>query len=242
VESFLRTLARFLMVRHIPNALTSANLLMGCLGILAIIENWPMPGAYFIWAACVFDFFDGFAARWLKVSSAIGKELDSLADVVSFGVLPSFIMYQYFSTAGADTIWASVSFLLAVFSALRLAKFNIDPNQSDSFIGLPTPANALFISALVFLPAPWHGWIHQPWVLTAITLLFSGLLVSPLPLFALKFKNWNWAGNQLRFTFLLLSVLLLLVAREAGIALVITLYIFLSVLSGRSREEKLPVR
>ncbi len=231
-----------MIVRHIPNALTSANLLMGCLGILAMIENWAIPGAYFVWAACVFDFFDGFAARWLKVSSAIGKELDSLADVVSFGVLPAFIMYRYFSQAGADTIWASVSFLLAIFSALRLAKFNIDPNQSDNFIGLPTPANALFLSALFFLPAPWHAWVHQPWVLTLITVAFAGVLVSPLPLFALKFKTWGWAENKTRFTFLFLSVLLLIIAREAGIALIIVLYILMSVLSGWNREEKVPIR
>jgi CDP-diacylglycerol--serine O-phosphatidyltransferase len=214
---------------------------MGCLGILAIVKNWPVPGAYFVWAACLFDFFDGFAARWLKVTSAIGKELDSLADLVSFGVLPAFILFQYFSEAGAHTIWASVSFLVAVFSALRLAKFNIDPNQSDSFIGLPTPANALFISALHFLPTPWFGWIHQPGVLICITVLFAGLLVSPLPLFALKFKSWRWADNKLRFTFLLLSVLFVIVAREAGIALVIALYILLSILSRRHREEKTPV-
>lgn len=231
-----------MIVRHLPNALTCANLLMGCLGILAMMENWAIPGAYFVWAACVFDFFDGFAARWLKVSSAIGKELDSLADVVSFGVLPAFIMYQYLSEAGADTIWASVSFLLAIFSALRLAKFNIDPNQSDSFIGVPTPANALFISALFFLPAPWHEWVHQPWVLTVITVTFAALLVSPLPLFALKFKTWGWTENKIRFTFLFLSVLLLITAREASIALIIVLYILMSILSGRNRDEKISVR
>lgn len=220
-----------MIVRHLPNALTCANLLMGCLGILAMVEKWPVPGAYFIWAACVFDFLDGFAARGLKVTSAIGKELDSLADVVSFGVLPAFILFQYFSQAGAHTILASVSFLIAIFSALRLAKFNIDPNQSDSFIGLPTPANALFLSALFFLPEPWRGWVHQPWTLTAITVVCAGLLVSRLPLFALKFKTWTWAENKIRFTFLLLSGLLLVLAREAGIALMIVLYVLLSALS-----------
>lgn len=229
------------MWRHLPNALTCANLLMGCLGLLALWEEWPVPGAYFVWAACVFDFFDGFAARWLKVTSAIGKELDSLADVVSFGVLPAFLMYRFFSLAGANTILASTAFLLAVFSALRLAKFNIDPNQSDSFIGLPTPANALFISALYFLPSPWHGWVHQPVVLAVVTVVFAGLLVSRLPLFALKFKNSSWADNKIRFTFLLFSGLLLVFTRQAGIALIIVLYIVLSVLSGANREYKTPV-
>jgi len=227
-----------MLVRHIPNALTCGNLLMGCFGILSLLENWPVPGAYFIWAACVFDFFDGFSARALRASSPIGKDLDSLADLVSFGVLPSFIVFRYFSSAGADTILALVSFSIAVCSALRLAKFNNDTRQSDSFIGLPTPANALFLSALAFVPPPVHAWVFQPMILAGITVAFSALLLSPLPLFALKFKSGGWRGNEVRFTFLFLSGLVLWIAREAGIALVILLYILLSIVSG-SREKKL---
>lgn len=223
--------------RHIPNALTCGNLLMGCLGILSLMEGWAAPAAYFVWAACVFDFFDGFAARQLGVASPLGKELDSLADVVSFGVLPSFILYSYFLKAGAGPAVGAVSFSIAIFSALRLARFNVDAGQTDSFIGLPTPANALFLSALAFVPAPWHGWVFQPAVLAVITVLFAGLLVSPLPLFALKFKTWRWKDHPRQFTFLLLAGFLLLLAREAGIALSIVLYIVMSVVWG-NREKK----
>jgi CDP-diacylglycerol--serine O-phosphatidyltransferase len=220
------------LLRHLPNALTSANLLTGCLGILALTEGWPVPAAYFVWAACLFDFFDGFAARLLRVSSPLGKELDSLADVVSFGVLPSFVMHRYFTEAGAGSMLAMTAFLIAIFSALRLAKFNIDTRQSDSFIGLPTPANALFLSALAFVPPPVRDWLFQPAVLAAITVLCAALLVSPLPLFALKFKSSRWRDNPRQFTFLLLAGFLLLFAREAGIALSIVLYVIMSVLWG----------
>jgi CDP-diacylglycerol--serine O-phosphatidyltransferase len=215
------------VLRHIPNALTCANLVCGCLGIISLFTNKIEP-AYFIWTACVFDFFDGFAARLLKVSSPIGKELDSLADMVSFGVLPAIAMYAWIGTSTTNQYLPFVAIFIAVFSALRLAKFNIDENQSDSFIGVPTPANALFISALPFLPVALHGWVFLTVSLIAITLVFSFLLVAPLKLFALKFKNFGWADNQLRFTFLAISVLLLALFQAGAIPFIILFYIGIS--------------
>jgi len=215
------------LLRHIPNALTCANLICGCLGIISLFTNKIEP-AYFIWAACVFDFFDGFAARLFKVSSPIGKELDSLADMVSFGVLPALAMFTWIEIESPTTYIPYVAIMIAVFSALRLAKFNIDTNQSDSFIGVPTPANALFLSALPFLPEAFRTVVFSQYALAAIAIVFSLLMVAPLPLFALKFKTFGWQGNQLRFTFLALSVLLLLAFHAGAIPFIILLYIGIS--------------
>jgi CDP-diacylglycerol--serine O-phosphatidyltransferase len=223
------------MKKHIPNFLTCCNLLCGTFGILYILSpkdfgNVEIPVAYFIWAACVFDFFDGFVARLLKVSSPIGKELDSLADVISFGLLPAFFMFKYLSESVAGSgmdFLPYIAFLIVVCSALRLAIFNVDETQKDSFRGVPTPANTLFITGLYFL-SEYLPFISNPWVLAVITIVFSLLLVSRFELFALKFKNLKWADNQLRFTFLLLAVLLLVIFKFAALPLIIILYILMS--------------
>lgn len=214
--------------KHLPNTLTCLNLVSGCVGIVFVLEGNSLPAAYFVWAACVFDFFDGFAARWLKVSSAIGKELDSLADMVSFGVLPSVMMYTWLKERTDNSTLPYAAFLLAVFSALRLAKFNIDERQTTSFIGLPTPANALFITALPFLPLQVLSFIEQPWMLVLILVAFSVLLISELELFALKFKNFAWVGNQVRFTFLAAAIVLLVFFQQSSLPLIILLYILVS--------------
>lgn len=214
--------------KHLPNTLTCLNLVCGCLGIVFVLEGRALPAAFFVWAACGFDFFDGFAARWLKVSSAIGKELDSLADMVSFGVLPSVMLYSWLKTETTNEWLPYLAFTVAVFSALRLAKFNIDERQSTSFIGLPTPANALFLTALPFLPSQLLSFISQPWMLTILIIVFSLLLVSEIELFALKFKNFAWAGNEIRFTFLIGAVLLVVILQQSSLPLIILLYILLS--------------
>lgn len=216
------------MLRHLPNFLTCCNLACGCLGIISLIEQWNVPIAYFVWAAGIFDFFDGFAARWLKTSSPIGKELDSLADVVSFGVLPSLFLYTTLVLESPFSYVPYLAILMAVCSALRLAIFNIDETQSDSFKGLPTPANAIFITALPFLQSPVYDFVFSPVVLVIITVVFSLLLVSRIDLFALKFKSFSWSGNQVRFTFLLSCVVLLAVFQLAAVPLIILLYILLS--------------
>ena len=216
------------MTRHIPNLLTSCNLICGCLGVVFVLEGRAFPAAYFVWIACVFDFLDGFAARMLKINSPIGKELDSLADMVSFGLLPSLVVYKMMMSTGAPDYLPYFAFSIAVFSALRLAIFNVDERQSDSFRGLPTPANALMITALPLLTGIFAEFLQLSWVLVSITILSSYLMVSGIELFALKFKNFSWQDNKIRFTFLLLSVLLLAILQFAAIPLIILLYIALS--------------
>lgn len=216
------------MKRHIPNFLTCCNLLCGCLGIVFLLEGRNVPAAYFVWIACVFDFFDGFAARMLKVSSPIGKELDSLADVVSFGVLPAMVMYKMLAESSTSDVIPFIGFMIAMFSALRLAIFNVDETQSDSFKGLNTPANTLFITSLPLLHGTVGDWLFLPTTLMFITVVFSFLLVSRIEIFALKFKNFTWTDNKVRFTFLALSVLLLIIFQVTAIPLIILLYIGLS--------------
>jgi CDP-diacylglycerol---serine O-phosphatidyltransferase len=214
--------------RHIPNFLTCCNLFCGCIGIVFVLRGGVFPAAYFVWVACVFDFFDGFAARILKVSSPIGKELDSLADMVSFGLLPSMVIYSMLVECNAPQYVPYLAFSIAIFSALRLAIFNLDETQSDSFKGLPTPANALFITALPLLTGNMGIVLSEPWILCVIAIISSYLLVSGIPLFALKFKNFTWRENKIRFTFLILSVLLLATLKVAAIPLIILFYIILS--------------
>jgi CDP-diacylglycerol---serine O-phosphatidyltransferase len=219
------------MIRHLPNFLTCCNLLCGCFGLVFLLEDRGVPAAYFVWAACVFDFLDGFVARLLKVSSPIGKELDSLADVVSFGVLPAMVMYQMIDANSLLESLPYLGFTIAAFSALRLAIFNVDTRQTESFIGLNTPANTLFITSLPLLPMSVGSWLYQDWLLVLITMVFSLLLVSPIEIFALKFKNFSWHDNKIRFIFLLLSVVLIIVFKVAAIPLIILLYIALSLLN-----------
>lgn len=224
------------MKKHLPNLLTCCNLLCGSLGIVFLLEDRGVPAAYFVWAACIFDFFDGFSARMLKVASPIGKELDSLADVISFGLLPAMVMYKLIGAATTSDVLPYTGFMIAMFSAIRLAIFNIDETQRDSFKGLNTPANSLFITSLPLIQPQVGDWLYQPWVLICITIVFSFLLVSRIEIFALKFKNFKWSENRVRFTFLILSVLLLATLQVLAIPLIIILYIVLSlgdkVLSG----------
>ena len=218
------------ILRHLPNALTCTHLLCGCVGIIFTLQYSASLGVWFVLAAGIFDFLDGFVARALKVSSPIGKELDSLADMVSFGVLPSIVMFQMIDAISSSNFLPYVAFSLAVFSALRLAKFNIDENQKDTFIGLPTPANAMFISSLVYLKGPWSIFISNDIFLVMITSIFSFLLVAPWELFALKFKNYQWEHNQVRFTFIGISVLVLAVWQLASLPFIILLYILTSLI------------
>jgi CDP-diacylglycerol--serine O-phosphatidyltransferase len=223
------------MKRHIPNALTCCNLLCGCIGIVEVFHNNMLLSCGLIGLAAVFDFLDGFAARLLNVTSAIGKELDSLADVTTFGVLPSVIIYQLLMRSIPDLsgIWiANFAFLIAVASAVRLAKFNIDPRQSDSFIGVPTPANGLLIASIPFILEQYRP-VAEPLIVDTVNLLIftvvmSFLLVCELPLFALKFKSFSWKGNEVRFSFLFVSAILMALSGIASVPLIIFLYILIS--------------
>ncbi len=214
--------------KHIPNFVTCLNLFSGCVGIyFAFLGNFQI--AFFaILASAVFDFFDGFAARMLKAYSPMGKELDSLADVVSFGVLPGVIVFSVLSKAQVNDWIPFVAFIVPVFSALRLAKFNIDERQTSSFIGLPTPANAIFMGGLVF---SYSELLTQNYLLlVGIAVLFSFLLVSEIPMFALKFKNLKWKENTIQFVFLLVVIILLILFQQNAFAPIIGWYILLSVL------------
>ena len=230
------------MIRHLPNFLTCCNLLCGCFGIVFVLEGREIPAAYFVWLAGVFDFFDGFAARMLKVTSSIGKELDSLADVVSFGILPALVMYKMISTSSDSSALPYIGFTIAVFSALRLAIFNVDETQRDSFRGLNTPANTIFITSLPLLYNQVGRWLYEPAVLVAITLLFSFLLVSRIEFFAFKFKSFRWEDNKMRFTFLLLAVLLLISLQYLAVPIVILLYIVFSLLDSYVFRRPKPMK
>jgi len=284
--------------KHIPNAITCCNLLCGCLAIVQAFEGNLVYAAYLVGLGAIFDFFDGFAARMLKVSSPIGKDLDSLTDMVTFGVVPGVMMYKialfgqqpYVEEASIglqiqDSFWSEIiplcCFVLTIFSAIRLAKFNNDTRQSDSFIGVPTPAIAIFICSLVLVYGvkfpqtagldAFYVFLNNypeemknvslatnyatPSTLEIIKLIiaklfvntpfnvflcivFSVLLVSELPLFALKFKHFKWKDNEIRFVFLGLCLVMLITLQFVGIPLIIIMYILLSVINNIMKKKK----
>ena len=242
----MKTVRKMRIRRHLPNAITCCNLISGCIAVTFALSGELRMAFLMIILGAVFDFFDGLVARLLGVSSPIGKELDSLADVVTFGVAPSALIFQVLQGfALPDEMMAIqpfvpyLSFLIAAFSALRLAKFNLDERQLTSFIGLPTPANALFWGAFVVAQdtGALHSALGQTIILVGI-LVSCWLLVSEVPLFALKFKTWGWKGNEIRYVFLFLAVLNILLLGIGGIASIVILYIFLSLLPKRKSEEK----
>lgn len=229
------------ITRHIPNTLTCLNLFSGCISCVMAFEARYEAALLFILISAVFDFFDGMAARALNAHSVIGKDLDSLADDVSFGAAPAFIVFSLFKEMnypayleGLAGILPYTAFLIAVFSALRLAKFNNDTRQTTSFIGLPVPANALFWSSLVagYHPVLISDGFH-PLYLLALVCLFSWLLVSELPMFSLKFKNLSWKDNKVSFTFLIFCILFLAFLQVKGFATCIVWYILLSWLTAK---------
>jgi CDP-diacylglycerol--serine O-phosphatidyltransferase len=216
---------------QLPNFITLLNLLSGVVGILWVLEGQLLYGAYFVILSAGFDFLDGFAARLLKVQSDMGKELDSLADVVSFGVLPGILLYSLTKAQTDSQVLPYLTLIIPMLSAYRLAKFNLDTRQSDRFIGLPTPANALLLSTLPHLVAHWPElapWVTSPIALVVIAWATSILLVSELPLIALKFKNSSFADNTYRYTLLCLGAFCFAWLQLAGIPLIIIAYLLLS--------------
>lgn len=216
----------FMITKHIPNTITSLNLFSGSVGVvMAFQANYQIALACMLLAA-VFDFCDGLAARALHAYSSIGKELDSLADVVSFGFLPATMVYQLLTVASDNAYLPFVAYIITVFSALRLAKFNVDERQTSSFIGLATPANAIFWAGLV---ASYHPYAEvYPYAVIVLILLMSFLLVAEVPFFSLKFKNLKWKDNSIRFIFLIVSVVLLLVLRLDAFMWIILAYILMA--------------
>jgi CDP-diacylglycerol--serine O-phosphatidyltransferase len=206
---------------------------------MAFHANFEMA-MLFIVIGAVFDFFDGLAARLLHAYSNIGKDLDSLADDVSFGVAPALIVFSLFKEINYPDYLSFLAnwlpyaaFLIAIFSALRLAKFNNDTRQTTSFIGLPVPANALFWASLVAGCKPIAS--YHPLLTLALVCLFSWLLVSEIPMFSLKFKNLSWKDNKIAFIFVIISAILLITLKIAGFAAVIVWYILLSILTQKKQ-------
>ncbi|MBQ8099492.1 MAG: CDP-alcohol phosphatidyltransferase family protein [Bacteroidaceae bacterium] len=228
------------ITRQIPNTLTCCNLISGCIATYMAFEGLTEMSLCFIIIGAVFDFFDGFAARLLHVSSPIGKELDSLADDVTFGFAPSAIVFMLLRDLCSSALLPYAAFLMAAFSALRLAKFNLDERQTSSFIGLPTPANALFWGAFTIgfgnLLAD-YSWASV--VILCMLVLSCFLLVAEIPMFALKFKHYGVRENAVRYFFLLTAVLLIVLLRTKGIALAIVWYIVLSLLTQKRQNTKI---
>ena len=221
--------------RNIPNLLTLGNLFCGLVAIVFSFENNLHFAGAFIFFGAIFDFFDGLSARLLKVSSEIGKQLDSMADMVTFGVAPGMIMFQMIKLSNIDenSYIAYIGFIITLVSAIRLAKFNIDTKQTSSFIGLPTPAAAIFIASLPIIETNYGIWLSTE-LLIVSTIILSLLLVANLPLFSLKIKkgeNWKNKENIIRIIFLISCIILLFIFEFAAIPFIVILYIFLSILN-----------
>ena len=225
--------------QHIPNTITCLNLVCGCFSIMSSLNGNLTLAAVWIVTAAVFDFCDGLSARLLHVTSAIGKELDSLSDVVSFGVAPAMIAYKWLTVCylqmppAAQTTFVSymtyLVFLVPALSAVRLAKFNLDTNQTEKFIGMPTPANALFLG---FIPAASEhiAILHNFWVVLLFAIFFAILLVSPINMISLKFKDFKLTGmNIARYLILLVGIILFLVFKLGAFPLIIFGYLLISI-------------
>ena len=236
-----------IITRNIPNTITSCNLISGCIATLSAFMGEIHMALLWIIIGAIFDFFDGMSARLLHVSSPIGKELDSLADDITFGMAPAAIVFYEMGImeypaflAPVQPYMPFVAFLIAAFSALRLAKFNLDERQAMGFIGLPSPANALFWGAL--LVGAGDIIENTTWmvpVVIVMILLSCWLLVSEIPMFALKFKHWGWKGNEVKYLFLITCVPLLIVFGVTAFAIIIAWYVLLSALVNK-RNRKQP--
>jgi CDP-diacylglycerol---serine O-phosphatidyltransferase len=251
------------LLRHLPNTLTICNLLCGCVAIIQAMKGELYTAGYFVGASLVFDFFDGFLARLLGVASPIGKDLDSLADMVTFGVAPGAVMFCLISvsawadgTSELSTIIplklegnylpAYTALLLPMFACIRLARFNNDPRQGDTFYGVPTPAMTMVICSLPFIAGIGrngefsgdNAWLLNTILLCAITVFMSILMVVNVPMLALKFTSFGWQGNRLRFIILGLSAVLLLTLKFTGVPLAILLYVLLSFVNNIFSKKK----
>lgn len=223
--------------KHIPNAITCCNLFSGCVACVMAFSGKFESAMLFIVLGAVFDFFDGMVARLLGVSSPLGVQMDSLADDITFGLAPATVIFSFMRymidypsyLGGFADVLPYFAFLIAVFSACRLAKFNIDKRQTTSFIGLPTPANALFWSSLIVGGEKWLVGMSNAWMLLlALIFIFSYFLISEIPMFSMKFKNLSWKSNKTRYIFLLVSLPMFALGYLAPVA-IISWYLILSV-------------
>lgn len=233
------------MKNHIPNIITLFNMLSGILSIYAVMNGDLNLAAYFVFIAAVFDFLDGFAARLLNAKSEIGRQLDSLADVVSFGVAPGFILFGMIKISHGQPLGQSaefnilpfLAFVVPAFGALRLAKFNIDTEQSNSFRGLPIPALAILIASLPLIRSYLYGdkeseflymTMTNTYFLITIGVIGSLLMVSRFPMFAIKFDDFGWKNNMIKYIFLGVSLIMFLILNVIAIPFIILFYLFLS--------------
>ena len=232
------------ILKHIPNALTCTSLLFGCYACILALSGDYLRAMIVVVIAALFDFLDGFAARLLNAFSPIGKDLDSLSDMVSFGLAPGMILFNFIDRTQKMILWEEpiygklfliAAFLIPVFSALRLAKFNNDKRQTSSFIGLPVPANAIFWFSFVYvLDTDIINSLHIPVIpllviLSCMIIGSSFLLVSEIPMFSLKVKTLAWKGNEVRYILLISAIGLIIWLGVLGISVTILLYIILSI-------------
>ena len=234
------------MKKHIPNSITCCNLISGSIATGFAFAGNIKVALLLIIIGAVFDFFDGMFARLLNVSSPIGKELDSLADVITFGLAPSTIIFSQLHVMSYPTFLEPLrdylpyaAFIMAAFSALRLAKFNLDERQALGFIGLPTPANAPFWGSL--LVGVGEKLETRPWALYFIlagVLISSWLLVSEIPMFALKFKHWSFKGNEVKYLFLITCCPLVVIFGISSFAIIIAWYVILSAIVKQSPTQQ----
>jgi len=216
------------MKRHIPNFITCLNLFSGCVAVLLAFKG-NYEGAFIaVLLSAVFDFLDGLGARLLKSYSHMGKELDSLADIISFGMAPGAIVFSLMTDMQINEWFPYVAFLIPVFSALRLAKFNVDTRQTTSFLGLPVPANAIFWAGIVYSFPLWIS--NNVAILVILIAVFCYLLISELPMFSLKFKNLSLKDNRIQYLFLIVCIILLVGFQQSAFPMLISWYIILSVL------------
>ena len=221
------------MMKNLPNIVTCLNLFSGCLSCLMSLSDNYLGAFFFIMLAACFDFLDGFIARLMKSYSPLGAQLDSLADVVSFGMAPGFIVYSFLMHSSTGVPYSAnlpfIAFLIPIFAAIRLAKFNIDKRQTSSFLGLPVPANGLFWGTLIpSIPLLENNRFFWTFFVVALVIIFCLLMVSELPMFSLKFTHYKWIGNQYPYITILLALLLTAFFQLLGICLAIVCYILLS--------------
>ena len=252
------------MRKQIPNLFTLLNLWMGIIAVVLAVNDRLVLAAIFVFLGIFFDFFDGFFARKYNVTGEFGKQLDSLADMVTSGVIPGIVMFQlilhsltneFFTELSVSIgnwrdlisnkyIWiASIGFLISLASAFRLAKFNLDARQTDSFIGLPTPALSIFVVSLPIILefsefTYFMTLLNNTSILVVIVLLGAYLLNAELPLFSLKFKNFGFNDNKIRYVFLALCLMMVLLLQIVAIPLVIILYISLSIVDKIVTKKK----
>ena len=222
------------MLKHIPNLLTISNLICGCVALYFTFHNQMVVAAYLIGLAAIFDFMDGAAARLLNVSGPMGKELDSLADMVSFGVVPGSVVFHLLASSSLNA-YSFVALLIPALSAYRLAKFNVDQRQTTHFIGLPTPVNCLFFVSipLILTFQKENGLAHlmgSPEIIILFTVLMSLAMISEITLFSLKFKSLKFVDNKLRFVFIGTSIVLLAVLQFSAIPMIVLLYVLASII------------